>query len=167
MATTDLDLIKRLQQMSEAELQHLIVLPLLRELYPSSVIEATHGSQEAGRDIVVLTKHPVLTGDCIICVQLKNHRLTTGASGPYCLSTILNQLQTAKRTGVISESGVKLWPNEVWLMTPYAFAEVERRQTRDILEEIQKLNGRIIAASQLELLIRTHAPDLVEKLFGP
>jgi hypothetical protein len=40
----------------------------MRELYPGATLEATHGPNEAGRDILCVTQHAVLNQQYVICI---------------------------------------------------------------------------------------------------
>ena len=84
------------------------MIPLLTALYPESYIEETHGSSEAGRDVICRTFHPALGRTHVLCVQVKNHRISTGSTtGPYSVTSVLNQIQTAKTIGVCGTDGVR------------------------------------------------------------
>src|SRR5215470_5294481 len=92
-------LLASLRHVSEQHLTRYVILPLIRAMYPDSRLEETHGADEAGRDVVCRTTHARLRRPWILCVQVKNHRITTGTSGPYSLLTIKNQVERAKKTG--------------------------------------------------------------------
>ena len=142
-------LIKILQQLPEETLTQTVISPLLKQMYEDSSVEYTHGPLEAGRDLIVSTAHRSLKESYIICIQVKNEKLSIGATtGPYSVHSVKNQIQAAKDTGVTTISGNTIWPNEIWLITSYPFPDPRRRQVREILSDISKMNGHVVDGNQ-------------------
>ena len=70
--------------MTEVQLTRQIVLPLIAKLYARSLIEESHGSNEAGRDIICVSNHPTLRRQHVLVVQVKAHPISPGSTaGPY------------------------------------------------------------------------------------
>jgi DNA polymerase III delta prime subunit len=151
--------------MTETQFTRAVVIPLLTALYPESFIEETHGSNEAGRDVICRTSHPILSRDLVLCVQVKNHRLSTGSTtGPYSMAAVLNQIRTAKTVGVCGADGVKLQPDEVWLVNPHVFSEPQRREVQDFLIQLKDFNAHMIVGTELSSLLQKNCPTLVSQL---
>jgi hypothetical protein len=137
------------------------VIPLLEKLYPDSTVEETHGSLEAGRDVICFTHHSGLGIPHTICVQVKNHKISAGStSGPYSLIAIKNQVEQAKSTGVVAMSGNRLLADEIWVVTTFPFPEPKRRLVNQILREMRGTNTHLIDGNKLVSLIQRHIPRI-------
>src|SRR5690606_17172224 len=53
-------------------------------------------------------------------------------TGPYSLATILNQVQTAKMSGVVMPDGSKVYPDAVWVINSHRLEEPRRRNAQDV-----------------------------------
>ncbi|MEQ1793198.1 MAG: NACHT domain-containing protein [Nitrospira sp.] len=156
-----------LQKLSEASLTESFVYPLLKALYPNSTIEKSHGANEAGRDLICFTRHPKLNRPYVLCIQVKNHSISVGATaGPYSLQTLKNQVEAAKSTAVISSSGASYYPDEVWIINAFTIPEGSRRQVTPFLEEIRRWTGTFIEGSEFESLLQEHCPKLVAEVLS-
>lgn len=156
-----------LQKLSEASLTETFVRPLLNALYPNSTIEKSHGPNEAGRDLICFTQHPKLRRPFVLCVQVKNHSISVGATaGPYSLQTLKFQVEAAKSTPVISSSGTTYYPDEVWVINTFNIPEGSRRQVTPFLEQIRRWTGTLIEGNEFESLLQEHCPKLVSDVLS-
>jgi len=165
--TTATSLLKTLQAMSEIELQRHVVVPLLRAMFPDGRVEETSGPNEAGRDIICITKHARLERPYITCVQLKNKKISSGsAPGTNSLMAIKAQVEEAKRTGVLGPSAEHYVPNEVWVINTYPTSDNFRRKAGTALKLIADLSGHFIDGTELETSLQRYCPSLVAELVG-
>lgn len=142
-----------------------IVIPLLQAMDPSGRVEETHGSNEAGRDVVQYTTDPVLGRPLVRCVQVKSHAVSTGSTAGFAtMSSILNQVTAARRTGVC-------WPNanytkadEVWVVNSHPMSDSKRRAFRELLEDMKEEGGKYIDGTEVVGLIKRHCPELLKEL---
>ena len=166
-STHETSILPALQKLSEASLTEHFVRPLLNALYPHSTIEKSHGSNEAGRDLICFTQHPKLRRPYVLCIQVKNHPISTGATaGPYTLQTLKNQVEAAKSTPVISSSGASYYPDEVWIINTFTISEGSRRQVSNFLEEIRRWTGTLIEGNEFESLLHEHCSKLVSEVLS-
>jgi hypothetical protein len=167
MARTTKTALKAIQSLSEAQFAEQFVEPLLRALHPEARVEESHGSQESGRDYICIGPHSKLQRSHVLCVQVKNHQLSPGATtGPYSFATIASQVHTAKKTGVATLSGDVVVPDEVWVITGYPLQEGARRLGAELLREIQSYGAIVVDGVEFIGLLQRHCPRLMAELDG-
>jgi hypothetical protein len=159
------DALTVLQSMSETQLTRQAIIPLLRAVYPKGKIEETHGVTEGGRDVICTDRHPVLNRMHTLCVQAKNHKVSFGATaGPYSIVTLRNQVQQARRTGIVKADGDTVTPDEVWVISTYSFPAGHRKLAQEFLADIHRESGRFIDGPEFVELLRARCHALVRDL---
>jgi len=150
---------EKISSFQEQKLTSTIIIPLIESIHQGT-IEYTHSNNESGRDIVSFGKD-LIGRSHILCVQVKAIKISYGAAK---FKSITDSAITAKDQGVITQSGNKVFPNEVWLISSKTFVDSERRQVSDSIENLEKKNIKIIALDELCNLLKEKAPHIIKTL---
>ena len=158
------ELIRRLQDLSEADLIGTVLVPLLRELgYERVAVEG--GAFERGIDIVGWRTGEF--GDSRATVVIvKRFRPTGKVGSSQSLRGLLDQVGTALESRVPQPDGEQRVPSSVLLVTPYG---VQRRALESGLNKLRGLsqaNVTLIDGPRLADLIFKYMPQLAAQLAG-
>ncbi len=141
MSTADLQF---LQQLSEAELSELILIPLLTRMGYTQV-RYTHGVMEMGKDIVFSISEP-LRGRKHFALVVKKQKLTGSASGSRSIREILYQVEQAIRVPFLDPlDGQEVTVDTVYVVTPFPISQQciasIRGSMRDLSNRIRFIDG--------------------------
>lgn len=147
-------------ELKERELTQQLLMPLIAKVHPGRV-EYTHSGLEAGRDVVSFGTDSLGRGH-ILCVQAKAVAIPTGAE----FAALAATLGQARTEGVTTETGVRVFPHEVWLVSSQPFPEQRRRQVADSIQKLERESIKLVAGEELCALLAEHLHDEVASLIS-
>ena len=147
--------LKQLSNISEKQLQGLIIEPLLSSLGFDNVRDNS-GSAEKGKDLVA-TKQTEFGRTKLYAIQIKKKRFTGSVHSPESLGTLFQQLIQA-RDEVVQDptTNVLRSPDVCIFITPYPIAPSVWEKFHKLSQELARVNIEIIDGRNLLDLLRRH-----------
>jgi ATPase family associated with various cellular activities (AAA) len=152
-------LLRAIKTLGEEELTAKVVVPFVEALHPG-LIEYTHSSDEAGRDVISFGRDSLVRPH-ILCVQVKARPISHGARD---FGEVRHVSTSAKLQGVTREDGSVCFPNEVWYLTSHPFPETKRRQVSGIIQDMEMKNIKFISGEEFSVLVREKVPKIASGL---
>ncbi len=154
-----------LQELNEAELCELVIMPLLAKMGYTD-IRYTHGALEKGKDIVFTHREP-LVGNRRYSAAVKCKQLSGSVTATHSIHEVYFQINQALREPFIDPfDGLSVHLDGVFVVTPFAISphciESLSRQLQDLSNRVNFVDG-----PKLLGLIRDHYPQLLQSLPDP
>ena len=156
-------LLRKMQEMSEADFTKEILIPIFKLL--GHRVDYNGGPSEGGKDLICWKESGFGSVELTV-VQVKKTTASAAAGDSNSFGGIVTQIQQASEKKVPSISGYLQYPNFVYFITPF---EIDTRALESRFEaystlttrNVKALDGRIIAKQLIEKL-----PDLADSLCG-
>lgn len=150
---------EKLTELSEKELTKRVIIPLLAEIHGGGQ-EYTCSPLESGRDVVSVGTD-ILDRPHVLAVQVRKEKLSYSAKS---LGPLLAELQVARREKWTTQRGDSVTPSEVWFVTPFSFADHQRRQAPETLAEFDKSQIKLVDGAELAERVRSCIPAVANAL---
>lgn len=154
--------LKELRKLSEAQLQSLIIEPILRSLGFKNV-NNNSGPDEKGKDLVA-TKTSEFGRHKLYAIQIKKARLSGRVDSKESLGSLFLQLLQAKDEEVLDPlTNTKRSPDACVFITPYPIFPNVWEKFHSLSKDLDRLNIEIIEGSRLLGLIEDHLPNFLDQ----
>ena len=162
MRSFDKNLLARLANLSEKELQEKILEPILFAEGFTNVRDVS-GPGEKGKDLIAIKtelRRPFLYG-----IQLKKLRFSGKSSNPQSLAGMITQLkQLIDEPTIDPTTNQERLPDRAWFITPFAINRKVLETTLKRLQDLEHHNVTVIDGPLLLELALEHLPGTVLKL---
>lgn len=156
--------LKKLQELTEAELQETVIVPLFQGPLQYDSVDQYGGPDEHGIDLICW-KRDVLGNQEVAAVQIKRFKPARSSSSENSFAGLLTQVAQATEKKIPHNNGNKYFPRTFYFVTPYPL-DTRTLETRFAKVSALKQHGlKIIEGEKLLDLIKKYLPSIAQQIF--